>query len=206
MLKKIMVVALVLLGGVSTANAFSTSNVDFFDLSAWDHATVTGGGQVFEDVCGDLDLIVAGTGNSFTTFFGGGDVQIGGNSDQLSLAFNLSAPTDIVIEFNSIDPQEIISFLSAVTPVYTHGSGLVPTLSNNLDITGNAFGISPTGVSSGFVTFEGVSSFGINYEALADQKFDGFSIGKINTVPEPGAFALLVPGLLFGLVFRRNRR
>lgn len=211
MLRKTMAATalLVLFCGISSANTFDPANIDWFDLSAWDHSTVTGTGQVFNDVCGDLDLIAAGIGNSFTTSFVGDDILIGGNSDLLSLAFNLSEPTDVVIEFNTIDPEEILTFatlFSPGTPAYVHGSGLLPNISSDFDISGNGFGLSPNGVSSGFVIIQGATSFGINYEALANQKFDGISIGKINTVPEPGAFALLLPGFLAGLCFRRKRQ
>jgi len=73
--------AIAILGISSSANGFSSDEIDFFDFTGWNHADVFGQGQVFTDICGDLDVVVTGVSNSFTTSFAGDDILIGGNTD-----------------------------------------------------------------------------------------------------------------------------
>ena len=183
----------------AAAHANNSSDVDWFEFSGWSHSAVFGSGQDFTDIFNNLDVSVTGTSNSYITTVFRDDIQIGGNTDAMSMQFDLSEPTDIVVEFNTIDLQEILTIGSSVTPTYAHGTGQMPTLSNNLEINGTGFGITPMGASNGFVTLLGVTSFSVGYEALANDKYEVISIGALRAVPEPSAGILMVLGSLLAI-------
>lgn len=182
--------------------AVSSADAEWMDFTGWDEAQITGGGQTFNDVCGTVDVTVTGTGNSFSTFFNGDDVFIGGNTDALSFTFTFSSPVNAMMDIHTLDPDEILT-ISGGSPSYNHVFGGMPTQSGSLVMSGTAYGISPTGATHGEVDLGTVSAFTVSYEALKDNKFDRFSVGCSEVVPEPNAFVLVLLGGLAMLLGRR---
>lgn len=184
--------------------AVSTAQAEWIDFTGWDHAQVTGGGQTFTDVCGDVDLLVTGAGSYPTSFNGLEDVFIGGDTDLLSLTFTFSAPVNAMMDIHTLDPDEILTITGGNPAVYSHVFGALPTQSGNLTLTGNAYGISANGASHGEISLGQLTSFTFTYEALKDNKFDRFSVGCMEAVPEPSAICLALIGAISLLLVRRK--
>ena len=144
----------------------TSARAEWIDFAGWDHAQVTGAGQTFDDVCGDIDLTVTGVANSFTTSFNGlDDVFIGGNSDTLELTFTFSGAVDAMMDIHTLDPDEILTIIGGNPATYSHVAGGMPTQSGALVLTGTGYGISPTGASHGEISLGQVTSFTFTYEA-----------------------------------------
>jgi hypothetical protein len=186
---------------MSLVIAVSSANAEWIDFTGWDDSAINAGGQTFEDVCGDIDVTVTGIGNSFPTSFSGNDIFIGGNTDAMSLTFTFSGAVDATMDIHTLDPDEILTITGGNPATYSHIFGAVPTQTGNLILQGNGFGINPTGASHGEMDLGTVTSFTVSYEALSDNKFERFSVGCSEAVPEPGSIALVLIGglsLLFG--------
>lgn len=176
----------------------------YLDFTGWDHAQITNGGQLFEDICGDLDVTVTGTGTNeiFSTVDADLNIRSGADTGSASFTFTFSVPVNLTYELQSLDPNETISFITSSTPVYSHVTGALPTQSGALTMTGNAFGLGPAGASRGFIDMANITSFTWDYNSIVDNKFEWFRLEK-TIVPEPGAFGLLLMG---GLALLRRRK
>jgi hypothetical protein len=185
--------------------AFSNiASAAYLDFTGWDHAQILGGGQVFTDICGDLDVTVTGSGTNEVTSVFDTDLNIrsGAHTGDASFTFTFSSPVNVTYELQSLDPNETITFTSSSTPVYTHVAGAAPTESGALTLTGNAFGLGPAGAARGFVDFTNITSFTWDYSSIVDNKFEWFRLEK-TIVPEPNSFVLLIMG---GLALLRRRK
>ncbi len=190
---------------VIPANA---ADIQWFDLSGWDAVAVTGDGQLFEDVCGSVDMTVTGTPAHSPESYYRVDIdaiQTGGNNDQHSFTFDFTSVLDLVVEVRSLDGNESLWITSnGGSSTYTHTIGALPTESAALSLTGNGFEFGPTGASRGYVTLTDTSSFTWDYIALADDKWESFRIGCVETVPEPRALSLFAVAGFALLGFRRQ--
>ena len=194
------------------------------DFSGWDHGAITGGGQVFTDICGDIDVTVTAEGvfdsdSTFALTTAGGETAIRSEhvgAGEHTFIFEFSDPIDLELDMRILDQNEVFTVTTNGTESYMHMSGSMPTVTapyatafgSGIQVEGASFGLdSLTGASSGLVKASGVTSLAVSYESLnvAGIQYGEFQITKV--VPEPGSLPLLGMGIL-GLVngFRRRRR
>ncbi|MEM7284625.1 MAG: PEP-CTERM sorting domain-containing protein [Pseudomonadota bacterium] len=184
--------------------AVQTANAEWLDFTGWDESLITGGGQTFNNVCGDTNVTVTGTTSSFATSFSGDDIFIGGNTDSLSFTFTFDAPVNAMMDIHTLDSDEVLTITGGNPATYNHVFGNMPNQSGSLVLSGTAYGISPTGASHGEIDLGTVSSFTVSYEALKDNKFDRFSVGCSEVVPEPGTLMLILLGGMAMVCGRRS--
>lgn len=211
---------------VSTTFAFQTSGSDMLDFNTWDHNAVMNGGQSFQDVHGDVDVLVtasgtflSGTNFTATTSTNGishgsinADVGVPGGTQVFNFTF--SRPVPVVVDFDLLDAQEILTITGGVsTPVYNHGGGLTPVdptpgspMVSELRLQGLAFGNSPSGASVGSVDLGMVSNFSMKYDisGATRTKYNSFTLGI--AVPEPNSQGLLAFGFIGLLGVVRKKR
>jgi hypothetical protein len=179
-----------------TTTASSQASLVWLDLSGWDHSQITSGGQTFTDIYNDVDLTVTASGNHpVPSTFGTTWVLTGNSLDANQFVFSFSQSLPLVVEFRTLDPQEELSVAMAGSKSYSHISGALPTISGDMLLTGNAFGMSSTGASHGQIFSTGTSNLSLGYEALANNKFEQIRLGVQTgpVVPEPAT------GVVFGL-------
>lgn len=196
---------LTILSLAAVTPASATSPV-WLDLSAWDHATVTGSGQLFPNVVGTTDLTVTGSaGNSrISAIDSDGAVVSGGDNSSQTFTFTFSNPLPLVLTLDSLDAwEDLVVTTNGATPiVYTHESGAVPVQSGNIALTGSGVGQDPlVGASEGLMDLGTASQFSWQYTARFNDKWERFQVGT--TVPEPSCLAL---ASMMGLMLLRIRR
>lgn len=193
------------------------ADVTFFKFNGYNHATAaTAAGQTFNDVFGTLDVTVRASGPfSFPSSISadsrtiqGGHTVNSGNPNILNVAF--SQPTNIVVQYKTVDSQERLTVIGGGAPQTMHNSGAVPTITpvaGGVQIVGNGTGISPTGASNGELLFTATQSLRIEHLPLPgrNNKFEFIMIGAQSVIPEPGSFGL-IGTLALGLLGWRRRR
>ncbi len=161
--------------------------VTWLDLSAWDAAQITAGGQSLSNVLGNIDAQVTGSGGASVASRYDLDmdaVVAGGNLEQLSFSFAFSQSFSAVLDVRSLDQNERLAVASAPGALtYRHAFGARPTLSANIELTGNGFRFGSLGSSRGIVELGMTNQLTWTYEALARNKFEAFRIGMV----EPAA-------------------
>lgn len=203
--------------------AFATcGNAQVLDFTGWDHGTVSGGGQTFTDICGDLDVTVStdGTFDADSTFaltMDGGTSAIRSSHDgpgEHCFTFEFSEAIDLSLDMMILDANEIFTVTTNGDESYMHMSGSAPIETypvagphgTGIMLEGVGFGLDPlTGAGTGIIKAEGVTSLTVCYESLADgTQYGDFLVSKV--VPEPGSLPLLLIGGLGLLNTTRRRR
>ncbi len=205
-MKTLVTLALSTLCSITLTVPIQAAPVTWFDFTGWDHALVTGVGQTFTDIYGNVDVTVTGTpGNSVTSSFDSlsGDIRTGGNHDTHSFTFTFSQPLELLLDVKSIDLYETLSTTSANSISYTHSLGAAPTMIGNLTLSGNGVGFGANGAARGEASLGMTSSLVWTYTAHHTHKYERFRLGAIS-VPEPASGGLLVGMLL--LPWRRRSR
>ncbi len=203
-----LVVSVCLLSNALALNL--STDVDFFSFTGWNHGTVTGAGQVFNDVAGTADLTVTAAG-TFTL-----PSKVKGATDQVivsghttpgsnTFTFNLSEALPIVIVYQTVDSQEKFTVMSSGTMSRTHIFGGMPMVTlgpGSLQLMGVGTGVGPAGSSRGYILTSDITSFQITHEGTKNNKFEAFRIGTV--VPEPSSLLLGCLGFLPMLLRRRG--
>lgn len=205
----------VVLGFVAPASA-GFANVQWFRFPGYTHAQVTGGGQVFNDVFGTVDVTVTASGPfSFPSGISADAKTIkGGHLNAFEAAnnyhFAFSQPLELIVQYKTVDNQEMATIIGGSNPASSHNFGAVATLTpvaGGVQVVGNGTGQDPvTGASNGEVKFAATNSLDISHIALGARKnkFEYFMIG-VQVVPEPTSMSLLGITLLGGLAAFRRR-
>lgn len=213
---------LFVLATVSTASAFKTSDSEMIEFPGWDHSQImSSAGQSFQDVCGDVDVVVTAAGGfAAPTAFGTTNAGVGSvrfdaaapSANQM-FTFTFSEPIPLVVDFDLLDPQEQMTITSnGSTPAYTHASGQLPVTSfptlpaATLELQGSAYG--PGGAAMGFASLGMVSQVTVAYDinGAVTTKYNAFTLSKASVVPEPNSQGLVAMGLIGLFGFGRKRR
>lgn len=205
---------------VSSASAFQTSSSEILDFSGWDHSAITSGGQMFENVCGNVDVMVTANGDfeAPSEFHSTLTGSVSSIQTQLipvgsqSYTFEFSEPISLVLDMDLLDTYESLAITTDGSASYNHGGGSMPMLTpidDGLMLQGTAVGMGSDGAAYGNIPLGDTSQVTMTYSALPSSftKYGAFSLGKIAVVPEPASFGLFWIGLigLFGFG-RRSRK
>lgn len=198
----------------STASASAldlADDVQFLNLSLWNHHSIKTG-QLFEDVYEDVDLTISGHGDfEIPSYVAGGTTLISSNQviGQQTFEFAFSQPVPLVVRHMTTDDFEIIGVQADTTMEYTHLNGSKPLLraiSNGMEVQGTGRTISPDGAADGYFVLGHVEHLTLTHTSLARFKFEAFRIGVVTpTVPEPAGARWLLAGALAGLFLIRRR-
>lgn len=160
--------------------------VTWLDLSAWNATQVTSNGQTLNNVLSGINAFVTGSpGASVPSKY---DVDMnaivaGGNHELQSFVFNFNQSFSAVLDVRSLDLNERLTIAGSGVPLtYSHAFGAEPSLASNLQLRGNGFRFGSFGSSRGIVELGNLSAFTWSYEALAQNKFEAFRIGRLETV------------------------
>jgi len=195
--------------------SLQTSAFELFEFNGWDHSLISTVGQTFNDVSGDLDVMVESVGafdadSTYVLSATGSGMVAAIRSDHTgigshSLIFHFSRPIDAIVDFTRLDTQELLGVYGIGSEVYTHVEGNSPTEmidGSGITLQGNGFGPSAT---NGYVQSGPTSVLTVSYRSLGagTTKYQDFNVGQV--VPEPGCGSLLALSLL-GLLpaFRRR--
>lgn len=186
------------------------TDVTWFTFPGWDNTLVTGAGQTFDNVFGtvDTDVFVAGSLTLPTKIKGvTQNVVISAHATPGSNTFHftLSAPLRLVINYQTVDTQElfIVESSGSMTNVQLNGAPAVVTFGpDTVQIQGSANGISPTGAARGYVRTSPVSSFNVTHVGLRNNKFESFRVGV--PIPEPSGMGLIGLAILPFAIARRG--
>lgn len=130
----------------------TSAQFELFDFTGWDHSLITTVGQTFDNVSGDLDVLVEAIGafdaDSTYVMSTGGSMEGAIRSEQTgigsySFIFHFSEPIDAVVEFTRVDTQELLGIYGIGPEAYTHIAGNMPTTmtaGSGMTIQGNGFG------------------------------------------------------------------
>lgn len=185
--------------------AVSSASAGWFEFNGWDDSLVNGSGQRFQNIYGDVDVLVRRTGQATESSSANGEhISIAGNSNSQTYAFNFSEPLDLIVEVHTLDPEEQLRINGSNPIQYEHVFGRMPTIDGST-LQGNAFGLSSDGVSNGIVHLGSTRSFLTTYTTLTDNKFEVLSVGT-NAVPEPNPAGLIAFGILGLAALRRKTK
>lgn len=210
MLRQIISASLMfLLFGVS--NTFA--QITWLNFSEWDHATVSGGGQLWTDIFEDADVTVTATAdNGFamdTAASVAGIFSPNPEPGKNTFGFTFSKPLSLVVEIQTTDGQEEFRVTGAPGKAYTHLNGAAPLLAtdgSSLVIQGTAYGVTPTGASRGLIYLANPTNLlTLSHEGKFVNKFERFRVGVLTSpIPEPAGLGLVMMSLV-GLIGLRRR-
>jgi hypothetical protein len=201
------------------ALALDEDDVIWFDFTGWDLGQLIEGGQLFEDICGQMGVEASVEGSfPFGTIWNGTYIFTGQENPGIQSFifdfFNVPDLTTLVVEVISLDKFEKLTVAAPGTEMYMHAAGGFPIIDPAVpDITLQGIDTmfppqSFPGATRGFVLTAAQLGPGvtltISYEALANLKYEFIRVGKL--IPEPNSMATCGIGLLGFVAFLRGRK
>ncbi len=201
-----------------SASGFAADETIIMDFGGWDDAAIQSGGQLFEDICGDIDVLVTTFGTfDDTNGSARGFETVLSQSSSSSLRFRFSSPVEgLFVGVNTIDGNEIHRVYTSGNETYTHISGAMPTVTTDgggISVAGNGYGLDPmTGAAFGTIDVDSpVFLATLTYNVLPNvpanlTKYGQWTMGCVVPVPEPNSVSLLGIGALGMLLQLRKKR
>lgn len=179
--------------------------VEWFNFSGLeDSQMLSDGGQVFPNVCGEIDMIVFGQAGN-PPIVVQDDVNIVVTTNDLvhssCFSFEFEAEVDLMLRVDSLEAEETIKVGILGGLQYIHESGSFPIVvadNDYISLVGTGLGAGPDGASRGYIKLDATTGFSWCHVSDAEGKTETLSLGKL--VPEPSAMVLwILSGLcLFG--------
>lgn len=193
------------------ATATASDDSSWLDLSDYDHSIASGGGQMFVDVLGDIDMMITTQPNTLSTWGSNNiDLMTGDVLDETTcFVVIFSEPVTALVDLQSLDASEVVSLVSLGDLEYTHDLGAVPTVldstASSIVLTGNGYAFDDeTGAARGLFTLGSTTGFTWCHTSLDELGYEGFSI-SIAAVPEPTSLGLWAWMATAGLIRLRKR-
>ncbi len=184
----------------------SAQQVDFFVFQGWNHAAITGDGQLFSNIVDGLDVTVIGTGVFDAPSTGGAFINSSHDAANThEFQFEFSQPVQLAVQTLSLDLNESYFIDGPGTEMYLNLLGTPPieTIMNP--------GLNLDGVGSGATAAQGITSLTgvgrsltVRYSGVGNTvtKFSRIQVGLL--VPEPEVWTML-SSCLIGLFVMRSK-
>lgn len=193
----------------------SNTTINWFDFSKWDHGAISTHGQTFDNVFGDVDLVVVGSGEfpSQSAHEGGVNGIVSRNGTQLEQKFHFkfSQPVELVARYSTAQEISDLNVFALdvepqpATASFTEPRLLAGPLQQRVNLRNR---IAFQGAFGGLFEIGTSDEFSIIYDPETAQDFRALGIGLMTStpVPEPKCGTLLMLGLLTAIGSFRRRR